>query len=72
VLSGIGTYVDLAGGHLYPEKVMASEREPIRIFMIDGRNDNRGVNAAGTYDPTRDWFYQTSGSRTRSPRRVTT
>jgi enterochelin esterase-like enzyme len=58
VLSGIGTYVNLAGGHVYPEKVMASERKPIRIFMIDGRNDNRGVNAGGQYDQTRDWFYQ--------------
>jgi hypothetical protein len=37
---------------------MASERKPIRIFMIDGRNDNRGVNADGKYDQTRDWFYQ--------------
>jgi hypothetical protein len=26
--------------------------------MIDGRNDNRGVNADGRYDQTRDWFYQ--------------
>ena len=59
VLSGIGTYVNLAGGHVYPEKVMASERKPIRIFMIDGRNDNRGVNAdGGQYDQTRDGFYQ--------------
>jgi enterochelin esterase family protein len=58
VLSGIGTYVNLAGGHVYPEKVMASERKPIRIFMIDGRNDNRGLNADGKYDQTRDWFYQ--------------
>jgi enterochelin esterase-like enzyme len=59
VLSGIGTYVNLAGGHVYPEKVMASERKPIRIFMIDGRNDNRGVGTAGgQYDQTRDWFYQ--------------
>jgi enterochelin esterase family protein len=58
VLSGIGTYVNLAGGHVYPEKVMASERKPIRIFMIDGRNDNRGVNADSQYDQTRDWFYQ--------------
>jgi pimeloyl-ACP methyl ester carboxylesterase len=58
VLSGIGTYVNLAGGHVYPEKVMASERKPIRIFMIDGRNDNRGVNADRQYDQTRDWFYQ--------------
>ena len=58
VLSGIGTYVDLAGGHVYPEKVMTSDRKPLRIFMIDGRNDNRGINADGAYDPTRDWFYQ--------------
>src|SRR5215471_14374175 len=57
VLTGIGTYVNLAGGHVYPDKVMASERKPIRIFMIDGRNDNRGVTN-GQYDQTRDWFYQ--------------
>jgi enterochelin esterase family protein len=58
VLSGIGTYVDLAGGHVYPEKVRASEPKPIRIFMIDGRNDNRGLGADDEYDETRDWFYQ--------------
>jgi enterochelin esterase-like enzyme len=58
VLSGIGTFVDLAGGHAYPEKVLAGETKPIRIFMIDGRNDSRGLNADGAHDPTRDWFYQ--------------
>lgn len=58
VLSGIGTFVDLAGGHVYPEKVLGAEPKPIRIFMIDGRNDNRGVSADGKYDPARDWFYQ--------------
>ncbi len=59
VLTGIGTFVDLKGGHVYPEKVLASEKKPIRIFMIDGRNDNRGTNAqGGTYDPNRDWFLQ--------------
>jgi enterochelin esterase family protein len=58
VLSGIGTYVDLAGGYVYPENVRASEPKPIRIFMIDGRNDNRGLNASDEYDETRDWFYQ--------------
>ena len=58
VLSGIGTFVNLAGGHVYPDKVRASDRKPIRIFMIDGRNDNRGLNADGQYDVTRDWFYQ--------------
>jgi enterochelin esterase family protein len=26
--------------------------------MIDGRNDNRGLNDDGEYDDARDWFYQ--------------
>src|SRR6185295_18184986 len=58
VLTGIGTFVDLKGGYVYPEKVLASEKKPIRIFMIDGRNDNRGLNDKGAYDPHRDWFLQ--------------
>jgi len=29
---------------VYPEKVLASEKKPIRIFMIDRRNDNRDLN----------------------------
>jgi enterochelin esterase-like enzyme len=58
VLTGIGTFVDLKGGHVYPEKVLASEKKPIRIFMIDGRNDNRGTNDKGEYNPHRDWFLQ--------------
>jgi len=59
VLTGIGTFVDLKGGYVYPEKVLAGEKKPIRIFMIDGRNDNRGTNAqGGAYDPNRDWFLQ--------------
>jgi len=58
VISSIGTYVDLKGGYAYPEKVLASEKKPIRIFMIDGRNDNRGTNNNSEYDPLRDWFFQ--------------
>jgi enterochelin esterase-like enzyme len=59
VLSGIGTFVDLKGGHVYPDKVLAAEKKPIRIFMIDGRNDNRGTTAQNSeYDPHRDWFLQ--------------
>jgi len=58
VLTGIGTFVDLKGGHVYPEKVLASEKKPIRIFMVDGRNVNRGLNANSEYDPNRDWFLQ--------------
>lgn len=58
VLSGIGTFVDLAGGHVYPEKVRESAPKPIRIFMIDGRNDSRGLGDNDEYNPNRDWFYQ--------------
>src|SRR5262249_35971638 len=59
VLTGIGTFVDLKGGYVYPEKVMASEKKPIRIFMVDGPNVNRGTNNnSPEYDPHRDWFLQ--------------
>ena len=42
VLSNVGSFVDLRGGYAYPECVLASEKKPIRIFLCDGRNDNRG------------------------------
>ena len=58
VLSNVGSFVDLRGGYVYPERVLASERKPLRVFLCDGRNDNRGLRADGTYDEKRDWFYQ--------------
>jgi hypothetical protein len=58
VLSIVGTYVNLRGGHVYPELIRKSEKKPIRIFLQDGRNDNRGMRRDGTYDETRDWFLQ--------------
>ncbi len=57
VLSNVGSFVNLRGGHVYPEKVLASEKKPIRVYLCDGRNDNRGVRN-GRYDETRDWFSQ--------------
>ncbi len=57
VLSNVGSFVNLRGGHVYPERVLASEKKPIRIYLCDGRNDNRGVRN-GVYDEKRDWFYQ--------------
>src|SRR5271157_611604 len=57
VLSNVGSFVNLRGGHVYPEKVLASEKKPIRVYLCDGRNDNRGLRN-GKYDETRDWFYQ--------------
>jgi enterochelin esterase family protein len=58
VLSLIGSFVNLRGGHAYADIVRKSEKKPIRIFLQDGRNDNRGVGRGGNYDETRDWFLQ--------------
>jgi enterochelin esterase family protein len=58
VLSNVGSFVNLRGGHVYPEKVLESEKKPIRVFLCDGRNDNRGMGRNGAYDEKRDWFFQ--------------
>ena len=59
VLSNVGSFVNLRGGHVYPEKVLTAEKKPIRVYLCDGRNDNRGTGRRGRpYDPNRDWFYQ--------------
>src|SRR5260370_26704908 len=44
VLSIVGSFTNLRGGHVYPDQ--------------DGRNDNRALRSDGTYDQSRDWFYQ--------------
>jgi enterochelin esterase-like enzyme len=41
VLTHVGSFTDIRGGHRYPEIIRASEPKPIRIFMQDGFNDNR-------------------------------
>jgi enterochelin esterase family protein len=58
VLSIVGSFVNLRGGHVYPELVRKSEKKPIRVFLQDGRNDHRGIGREGKYDETRDWFLQ--------------
>jgi enterochelin esterase-like enzyme len=58
VLSNVGSFTNIRGGHAYPDIVRKSEKKPIRIFLVDGRNDNRGVRGNGNYDQTWDWFYQ--------------
>ncbi len=58
VISIVGSFVNLRGGHVYPERVLAAEKKPIRAFFQDGRNDNRGTGRGGNYDPKRDWFLQ--------------
>ena len=39
VLSHIGSFVDLRGGHHYPPMIRKSEPKPIRVFLQDGEND---------------------------------
>ncbi len=58
VLSMIGSFTNLRGGHVYPEMIRKSDKKPIRVFLQDGRNDNRSLSPDGAYDETRDWFYQ--------------
>jgi len=58
VLSIVGSFVNLRGGQVYADRVLASDRKPIRVFLCDGRNDNRGMGRGGAYDETRDWFFQ--------------
>jgi len=58
VLSIVGSFVDLHGGYVYPDRVLASDKKPIRVFLCDGRNDNRGMGRGGAYNEKRDWFYQ--------------
>jgi enterochelin esterase family protein len=57
VLSIVGSFTDLRGGHAYAGLVRKTDRKPIRIFMQDGRNDNRALNG-DNYNEPRDWFRQ--------------
>jgi enterochelin esterase family protein len=58
VLSTVGSFVNLRGGHEFPDIIRASEKKPLRVFLQDGRNDNRGQRRGGQYNPDRDWFLQ--------------
>ncbi|GAB4372200.1 MAG: alpha/beta hydrolase-fold protein [Bryobacter sp.] len=58
VLSNVGSFTNLRGGHRYPDIIRESPKKPLRIVMVDGRNDNRALRADGSYDPQRDWFLQ--------------
>ena len=53
VITFVGSFTDIRGGHIYPELVAESPKKPIRIFMQDGRNDNRRPD-----NLKMDWFYQ--------------
>jgi enterochelin esterase-like enzyme len=61
VLSTIGSFTNLRGGHVYPDLIRQNPKKPIRIFLQDGLNDNRALRVADgktTYNPERDWHAQ--------------
>jgi enterochelin esterase family protein len=61
VISTIGSFTNIMGGHVYPDLIRKSDAKPIRVFLEDGLNDNRGIRGKGpdaTYDPTWDWHAQ--------------
>src|SRR5262245_3766051 len=41
VYSAIGSFTNLRGGHVYPERVSKAEAKPIRVDLQDGVHDNR-------------------------------
>ena len=59
VLSTIGSFTNIRGGHVYPELIRQSAPKPLRIFLQDGLNDNRGRRrGTNAYDPKWDWHAQ--------------
>ena len=44
VLSHIGSFTNIRGGHNYPALIRKTEKKPIRIFLQDGRNDLDNVH----------------------------
>ena len=47
VLSHIGSFTDIRGGHNYPSLIRKTEKKPIRIFLQDGDHDLN--NPAGNW-----------------------
>ena len=48
VLSWVGSFADIRGGHNYPPLIRKTPRKPIRVFLQDGKND---LNV-----PAGDWW----------------
>ncbi|HEY7118016.1 MAG TPA: alpha/beta hydrolase-fold protein, partial [Tepidisphaeraceae bacterium] len=57
VISTIGSFTNIRGGHVYPDLIRKSDPKPIRVYLQDGLNDNRGMRR-GAYDPNWDWHAQ--------------
>jgi len=59
VLSDVGSFTNIKGGHVYPKLVAESPKKPLKIAMEDGTNDNTGLGRNGQPRlPENDWFLQ--------------
>jgi enterochelin esterase family protein len=59
VISTIGSFTNIRGGHVYPDLIRQSGHKPLRIFLQDGLNDNRGRRrGTNAYDAKWDWHAQ--------------
>ena len=61
IISTIGSFTNIKGGHVYPDLIRKEDPKPIRVYLQDGLNDNRGIRGTGEnakYDATRDWHAQ--------------
>jgi len=41
VVSHVGSFTNIRGGHKYPDLIRSVDPKPIRVFVQDGANDNR-------------------------------
>jgi enterochelin esterase family protein len=53
VISFIGSFTDIKGGHVYPDLIRKADKKPLRVFLQDGELDNRSPQR-----PTYDWYLQ--------------
>lgn len=53
VISDVGSFTNIRGGHVYPQLVRDAPKKPLRVHLQDGTFDNRSPK-----NPERDWFLQ--------------
>lgn len=46
VLSHVGSFTNIRGGHVYPALIRKTERKPLRVFLQDGANDLDNVHGS--------------------------
>jgi len=53
VISCIGSFTNIRGGHVFPKRVRETDKKPIRVFVEDTLHD-----LPNPTDPNRDWHVQ--------------